>query len=58
MLQGGIIDPIRRCDFDTIAQCRATASGIGGFCTRNPAFQPQGTAPRKVRRHQRHHRSS
>jgi hypothetical protein len=28
----------RRCDFTTLAQCQATASGIGGTCTMNPYY--------------------
>jgi hypothetical protein len=27
------------CNFDTIEQCRATESGIGGYCQRDP-FRP------------------
>ena len=26
------------CSFDTMRQCRATISGIGGDCIQNPAF--------------------
>jgi Protein of unknown function (DUF3551) len=35
------------CSFDTLAQCRATVSGLGGFCIENPAY------PRVI--HERHH---
>ena len=27
-----------RCDFATLAQCQATASGIGGSCGMNPYY--------------------
>ena len=26
------------CLYNSIAQCRASVSGVGGFCERNPAF--------------------
>ena len=28
------------CGFTTLEQCMATVSGIGGFCMRNPQYQP------------------
>jgi Protein of unknown function (DUF3551) len=28
------------CGFTTFQQCQATVSGIGGFCTQNPMYQP------------------
>jgi hypothetical protein len=31
------------CSFDTIEQCYATASGIGGYCQRDP-FRPAADA--------------
>ena len=34
------------CDYDTMQQCRATVSGIGGDCFQNPAFA-YGQAPRQ-----------
>ena len=37
---------VRNCGFDTFAQCRATVSGAGGLCERNPLYAP----PRRVRR--------
>jgi hypothetical protein len=42
----------RNCGFDTFAQCLATVSGIGGFCSQNPSFQPglDYRPRRKVRR--------
>ena len=30
----------RNCGFTTIDQCRATVSGAGGFCERNPLYEP------------------
>jgi hypothetical protein len=32
------------CGFLTIEQCRATVSGIGGFCVPNQFYNPQGSA--------------
>lgn len=32
------------CGFSTLAQCRATISGVGGMCMPNPAYV--GPAPR------------
>lgn len=29
---------ITQCLYNSIAQCRAAVSGVGGFCERNPAF--------------------
>ena len=39
------------CGFLTIEQCRATVSGIGGFCVPNQFYNPQraATRPRKQR---------
>jgi hypothetical protein len=28
-----------RCEFDTYAQCRASASGVGGSCIDNPLYR-------------------
>jgi len=41
------------CGFLTIEQCRATVSGIGGFCTPNQFYNPGGSAGRT--RSSRHH---
>lgn len=30
------------CSFDTYAQCRATASGLGAGCIDNPLYQARG----------------
>ena len=42
----------RNCGFSTLEQCRATVSGIGGFCEPN-LFYPGSTsgAPQKKRKH-------
>jgi hypothetical protein len=29
----------RNCGFVTLEQCRATISGIGGYCDENPLYQ-------------------
>ena len=44
------------CGFDTEAQCRATVSGIGGFCNRNTQYVPPPGphGPAVYRRHRRH----
>jgi len=34
------------CGFLTIEQCRATVSGIGGFCVPNQFYNPRGSAGR------------
>lgn len=36
------------CGFTTLAQCRATISGIGGYCYENPAY-PTTTGQRTRR---------
>ncbi len=37
------------CGFVTEAQCRVTVSGVGGYCYRNPWYQPAAGKPRPVR---------
>ena len=41
------------CGFVTLEQCRATISGIGGWCTLNPFYDGRSFAsePRRPRRH-------
>ena len=34
------------CGFRTWQQCRATVSGIGGFCERNQFYNPRGGSDR------------
>lgn len=36
------------CSYYTMQQCRATASGAGGWCTENPWYE----GPRRARRYQ------
>lgn len=39
------------CGFVTLEQCRATISGIGGYCYENPAYPATTARPKKpVRR--------
>ena len=40
------------CGFVTIEQCRATVSGIGGFCEPNPFYT--GPAERPAKRARKH----
>lgn len=49
-----------RCEFETYDQCRATTSGVGGYCMDNPAFGARaqqwdgaGDQPRRPSRRQR-----
>ena len=39
------------CGFLTIEQCRATASGMGGFCVINQFYNPCGSGGRRSSRH-------
>jgi hypothetical protein len=46
---GGDAGGASNCGFLTIEQCRATVSGIGGFCEPNSVLQSvAGCAPKKV----------
>jgi uncharacterized protein DUF3551 len=36
------------CGFDTEAQCRATVSGIGGWCEKNTQYLPPEAPPAPV----------
>ena len=38
------------CGFFTIEQCRATVSGIGGFCVPNQFYNPCGSSTRRSSR--------
>jgi len=38
------------CGFVTIEQCRATISGMGGFCVPNPFYTGPETTPTKRKR--------
>jgi hypothetical protein len=35
------------CGFSTLAQCRATVSGIGGFCEPNQFYNPRPARSRR-----------
>jgi len=37
----------RNCGFSTLEQCRATVSGIGGFCERNLFYNGPAARPAK-----------
>jgi hypothetical protein len=54
---GGRGNDATNCGFDTLAQCMATISGIGGMCRGNPAYvdRAEPAAPRRVRKHARKH---
>jgi hypothetical protein len=42
----------RNCGFTTYEQCRATISGIGGFCNLNTMYEPPpGEHPHKAAPH-------
>jgi Protein of unknown function (DUF3551) len=40
----------RNCGFWTYQQCRATVSGIGGYCEANPMYVPLDAPARRLRR--------
>jgi hypothetical protein len=40
------------CGFLTIEQCRATASGMGGFCVINQFYNPQRSVKGARKRHE------
>ena len=46
-------DAAYNCGFDTIAQCRATVSGVGGFCEPNPFYIEPGRKPARTARPRR-----
>lgn len=37
------------CGFVNLGQCRATISGVGGYCVRNPMWIARHDRPRKKR---------
>jgi hypothetical protein len=43
----------RNCYFVTLAQCRATVSGVGGMCVPNPFFDGTDRGSRPVNRSKR-----
>ena len=50
-VSGGISLGATNCGFLTIEQCRATVSGIGGFCVINQFYNPCGSAGRRSSRY-------
>jgi hypothetical protein len=47
---GGFRSTTSNCYFMTLDQCRATISGIGGYCRPNPFYTGPATKPRKKRK--------
>ena len=37
------------CSFNTLEQCMATLSGIGGYCYENPAYRGPDATPKSRR---------
>jgi Protein of unknown function (DUF3551) len=50
---GGEMGGGRNCGFSTIEQCRATVSGIGGFCEPNPFYPGAGSNTSQRKRKKR-----
>ena len=49
---GGDASGSSNCGFLTLEQCRATVSGIGGFCAHNQFYNPRsGSARQRTRVH-------
>src|SRR5215467_11309010 len=48
---GGRAGGATNCGFLTIEQCRATVSGIGGFCVPNQFYNPCGSSRRRNSRY-------
>jgi len=51
----GDMDGGTNCGFVTIEQCRATVSGIGGFCNPNPFYTGPAERPAKRARKRARH---
>jgi hypothetical protein len=47
---GGDASGSSNCGFVTLEQCRATVSGIGGFCEHNVFYNPRPGAARQRQR--------
>jgi hypothetical protein len=45
----------RNCGFVTLEQCRATVSGMGGFCEQNLFYTGPAERPAKHARKHKHH---
>jgi len=46
---GGALGGSSNCYFLTLEQCRATVSGVGGYCSPNPFYTGGSSAPRRAR---------
>ena len=46
-------DASYNCGFVTLEQCRATVSGVGGFCELNPFYSEPARKPAKTARPRR-----
>ena len=46
---GGALGGSSNCYFQTLEQCRATVSGVGGYCSPNPFYTGGSSAPRRAR---------
>ena len=48
---GGALGGASNCGFITLEQCRATVSGVGGYCRPNAFYDglPIGEQPRRVK---------
>jgi len=51
---GGDMGGASNCGFSTLEQCRATVSGIGGFCDPNPFYVDTAKSDRSSRKRARH----
>ncbi len=49
-----VADGITECFYFNVAQCRASVSGVGGFCYENPAYVEPPPPARRPRAHRRH----
>ena len=47
---GGSSGGGRNCGFSTIEQCRATISGMGGFCAPNPFYSGSASDTSRTKR--------
>ena len=52
---GGALGGASSCYFMTIEQCRATVSGVGGYCTPNPFYSGPPVQGQTQRRRPRYY---
>jgi Protein of unknown function (DUF3551) len=50
---GGGRSGMADCSYNTWEQCRASASGLGRYCTENPFWKPEGSGSKERARHRR-----